>query len=79
MTSTEEKMINRNIGQLIITFAFFYSSVICHFKALEFYNDQSLGLAIFLWICATSSFLGALRFQIAKVIYKILDLMKNGK
>ena len=79
MTNTEERMINRNIGQLIITFAFFYSSIICHFKALEFYNGQQLGLAIFLWVCATTSFLGALRFQIAKIIYKIMDLRKNGK
>ena len=79
MTNSVEKMINRNIGQLIITFAFFYSSIICHFKALEFYNNANFGLAILLWICATSSFLGGLRFQIAKIIYKIIELRKNGK
>ena len=32
-------MFNRNISKLIVTFAFFYSSVICHFKAIEFYES----------------------------------------
>lgn len=58
----------RNIGQIIITFAFFYSAIVCHFEALIKLKDNQIALAIFLWICALSAFLGALRFQIAKFV-----------
>ena len=75
----EEKMINRNVSQLIVTIAFFYSSLICHFKAIELYQEKSLILAFFLWFCSLTSFCGALRFQIARVIYKIRDLIKNER
>ena len=69
---------NRNISQLIVTLAFFYSSIVCHFKALELFNDQELLMSIFLWFCALTSFCGALRYQIAKIIYKLRDLKKNA-
>ncbi len=72
-------MINRNISQLIVTIAFFYSSLICHFKAMELYQEKSLIWAIFLWFCSFTSFCGALRFQIAKIIYKIRDLFKDER
>ena len=36
-------------------------------------NDQIL-LSYFLWFCALTSFLGALRFQIAKIVKKIKNL-----
>ncbi len=75
--SSEEKMINRNISQLIVTLAFFYSSLICHFKAIEVFEEKNFLLALFLWFCAFTSFCGALRFQIAKLYYKIRDLTKN--
>ncbi len=77
--NTEEKMINRNLSQLIVTIAFFYSSLICHFKAMELYQEKSFILAFFLWFCSFTSFCGALRFQIAKVIYKIKDLIKDER
>ena len=70
-------MINRNISQLIVTIAFFYSSLICHFKAIEVFEEKIFLLALFLWFCAFTSFCGALRFQIAKLYYKIKDLKKN--
>jgi hypothetical protein len=74
LMSLENKMLNRNISQLIVTFAFFYSSVICHFKAIEFHNNDQILLSYFLWFCALTSFLGALRFQIAKIVKKIKNL-----
>ncbi len=67
-------MLNRNISQLIITFAFFYSSIMCHFKAIEFYNNDQFFLSYFLWFCALTSFLGGLRFQIAKIVKKVMKL-----
>ena len=70
-------MLNRKISQLIITFAFFYSAIICHFKAIEFYNNQNFLMAYFLWFCAITSFMGGLRFQIAKLVIKIKELKKN--
>ncbi len=72
-------MINQNISKIIITLAFFYSALVCHFKAMEFFENKEIFLAFFLWFCALTSFCGALRFQIAKIVYKIRDLIKNGK
>ena len=70
------KMINRNISQLIVTLAFFYSSLICHFKAIEVFEEKIFCLLISLVLCFYF-FCGALRFQIAKLYYKIRDLKKN--
>jgi len=74
----EGKMINRNISQIIVTLAFFYSALVCHFKAQELFEGENQLLAIFLWFCAFTSFCGALRFQIAKIVYKIRSFKKNG-
>ena len=74
----EEKMINSNISKLIVTLAFFYSALICHFKAIELFENGSILLALFLWFCAFTSFCGALRFQIAKIINKFREFLKNG-
>ena len=73
----EEKMINRNISQLIVTIAFFYSAIVCHFKAIELFEENEFFLSYFFWFCALTSFCGALRFQIAKFVYKIKDLIKK--
>jgi hypothetical protein len=72
----ETKMFNRNISKLIVTFAFFYSAVICHFKAIEFYEKKEFLLSYFLWFCALTSFFGALRFQIAKIVEKFKSFKK---
>tara|TARA_B100000029_G_scaffold441433_3_gene459258 strand:+ start:207 stop:419 length:213 start_codon:yes stop_codon:yes gene_type:complete len=70
-------MFNRKISQIIVTFAFFYSAIICHFKALELSENNEILLAIFLWFCALTSFLGAIRFQIAKLVKKIKEMKKK--
>tara|TARA_Y200000002_G_C22428947_1_gene557131 strand:+ start:129 stop:341 length:213 start_codon:yes stop_codon:yes gene_type:complete len=70
-------MISREISQIIVTIAFFYSSIICHFKAMELFEEDKLLYALFLWLCSFTSFCGGLRFQIAKIIYKIKDLKKK--
>ena len=64
-------MLNNNISKIIVTFAFFYSSLICHFKAIELYDSGRIMFALFLWFCALCSFCGALRFQIAKLVDKL--------
>ena len=71
------KMVNRNISQLIVTIAFFYSAIVCHIKAMELFQGKDFLLAFFLWFCALTSFCGALRFQIAKIVYKIRDFKKK--
>jgi len=73
----EKRMFSRKISQLIITFAFFYSAIVCHFKAIETYNEGDLFLSFFLWFCAITSFMGGLRFQIAKLVEKIKELNKK--
>ena len=70
-------MFNQKVSQIIVTFAFFYSAIICHFKAIETFKNGELILSFFLWFCALTSFLGALRFQIAKLVKKIKDINKN--
>ncbi len=67
-------MFNRKISQLIVTFAFFYSAIICHFKAIECFNNNDFFLSYFLWFCALTSFLGGIRFQIAKLVEKIKSI-----
>ena len=73
----ENRMFSRKISQLIITFAFFYSAVMCHFKAVEIFKEGNLLLSYFLWFCAITSFMGGLRFQIAKLVNKIKELKNN--
>ena len=73
----EGKMFSRKVSQLIITFAFFYSAIICHFKAIETFNEGNILLSFFLWFCSITSFMGGLRFQIAKLVTKIKELKKN--
>ena len=70
-------MFNQKVSQIIVTFAFFYSAIICHFKAIETFKNGELVLSYFLWFCALTSFLGALRFQIAKLVKRIKDMSKN--
>jgi len=65
------KMFSKQIGQLIVTFAFFYSTLACHLKAMELFEKNENFLAIFLWFCAFTSLMGGLRFQIAKIVYKL--------
>lgn len=77
MMNLEKKMISKEISQIIVTIAFFYSSIICHFKAMELFEEDKLLYALFLWLCSFTSFCGGLRFQIAKIIYKIKDLKKK--
>ncbi len=67
----DKKMFNRQMGQLIITFAFYYSALICHLKAMELFEKNENLLAFFLWFCAFTSLMGGLRFQIAKIVYKL--------
>ena len=71
------KMVNSSISKLIVTIAFFYSALVCHIKAIELFENKDFYLAFFLWFCALTSFCGALRFQIAKIVYKIRDFNKN--
>tara|TARA_X000000950_G_C13866226_1_gene640861 strand:+ start:1449 stop:1652 length:204 start_codon:yes stop_codon:yes gene_type:complete len=61
-------MINKTFSQLIITFAFFYSAIVCFFKAKILLEEQEYVLSSFLFLCSLSAFLGALRFQIQKFV-----------
>ncbi len=67
------KMFSSNVSKIIVTFAFFYSAIICYFKGEQLYNEGQILYAIVLWVCAFLSFIGALRFQVAKLIYFFRD------
>ena len=62
------KMFRSDISKVIVNFAFLYSSLICFFKGEDFYNQGEILYALFFWMCSLLSFLGALRFQIAKFV-----------
>ena len=64
-------MFNSSVSQLIINFAFIYSSIICHFRAIEYFNEKEILMALLLWFCALTSLMGAFRFKIAKIIKKL--------
>lgn len=64
----EIKMVNSNISKIIVTFAFFYSALMCNFKAIELYNNGHFLLSYFIWFCGFLALMGALRFQIAKLV-----------
>ncbi|MBK93720.1 MAG: hypothetical protein CMP33_05795 [Rickettsiales bacterium] len=70
-------MINSNISKIIITFAFFYSALMCNFKAIELYDNGHFTLSYFIWFCSFLALMGALRFQIAKIIYFIIKKKKQ--
>ena len=70
-------MINSNLSKIIITFAFFYSALMCNFKALELYDSGYISLSYFIWFCGFLALMGALRFQIAKIVYFIIKKKKQ--
>ena len=70
-------MINSNISKIIITFAFFYSALMCNFKALELYDNGHISLSYFIWFCGFLALMGALRFQIAKIVYFLIKKKKT--
>ena len=72
----EDKMFSRKVSQLIYI-CILFSAIICHLKAIETFNEGNVLLALFLWFCAITSFMGGLRFQIAKLVTKIKELKKN--
>ena len=48
---------------------------------MEFFENKEIFLAFFLWFCALTSFCGALRFQIAKIVYnkfRKIDILINA-
>ncbi len=72
-------MINSNISKIIITFAFFYSALMCNFKALELYENDHIMLSYFIWFCGFLALMGALRFQVAKLVNFMIKKNKNDR
>lgn len=75
----EIKVFNSSFSRIIITFAFFYSTLVCHFEAISRFNEGELLMAMFFWFCALTSFMGGLRFQIAKMINILTKKKKDIK
>ena len=72
-------MKNRNnISQYIMTFAFFYSSILCFSEAINKWQDEQKWLSIILFLSGLVSFIAIFRWQIAELINWIRRL-KNEK
>ena len=62
----------KGFGQLIITFAFFYSALLCHFHASELRENGDILNAILYWFFGFTALAGGFRFKIAHLIEKIM-------
>ena len=62
----------KGFGQLVITFAFAYSALLCHFHASELRENGDFYYAILYWFFALTALAGAFRFRIASVIEKLI-------
>ena len=63
----------KGIGQLIITFAFAYSALLCHFHASGL-REQGENIEAYLyWFFCFTALAGSLRFQLANLIEKFLN------
>ena len=62
----------KGFGQLIITFAFVYSALLCHFHASELKENGDIYTALLYWFFGLTALAGALRFKIAEFIEKII-------
>ncbi len=68
----------KKISQYIMTFAFFYSSILCFSEANNKWLDGQLWLSILILISGLLSFLAVFRWQISDLINWIRKL-KNEK
>ena len=62
----------KGFGQLIITFAFAYSALLCHFHASELRENGEIYSALLYWFFCLTALAGAFRFKIASIIEKII-------
>ena len=62
---------------IIITFAFAYSALLCHFHASELRENGEIYTALLYWFFGLTALAGAFRFKIAGVIEKLIG--KNNE
>ena len=62
----------KGFGQLIITIAFVYSALLCHFHASELRENGDMLKAILYWFFGATALAGAFRFKIAFWIERII-------
>ena len=67
----------KGFGQLIITFAFVYSALLCHFHASELKENGDIYTALLYWFFGLTALAGAFRFKIAGVVEKLIG--KNNE
>ncbi len=58
----------RTIGQLITTFAFCCSTVLCFSEADLRWDNQQTYTSIIFWVCGSCSFIAIFRWQIADIV-----------
>ena len=66
----------KGFGQLIITFAFAYSALLCHFHASELKENGDLYTALLYWFFGLTALAGAFRSELQgyrKIIGKIMS------
>ena len=66
----------KGFGQLIITFAFAYSALLCHFHASELRENGDMYTALLYWFFGLTALAGAFRFRIASIIEKLREIQK---
>ena len=62
----------KGFGQLIITFAFAYSALLCHLHASELNENGDIYGAVLYWFFGLTALAGAFRFRIASIIERLI-------
>ena len=69
----------KTFGQIIITAMFIWSALLCHFEASSLREEGDIFNASLYWFFCFTAVLGAFRFKIAELIYRLIDLRNNNK
>ena len=69
----------KTFGQIIITAMFVWSALLCHFEASSLNEEGDIFKASLYWFFGFTAVLGAFRFKIANLIYRLLELKNNNK
>ena len=69
----------KTFGQIIITAMFLWSALLCHFEASSLKEEGNLTNATLYWFFGFTAVMGAFRFKIAELIYRLIELKNKNK
>ena len=58
---------------------FIWSALLCHFEAISLREKGDIFNASLYWFFGLTAVLGAFRFKIAEIIYRLIEFKNNNK